>query len=193
MKRCQAKIPGTTAFYLHGTQCGCSPTKSGPCKIKAHSAYVAYEIRTLKLRRLACVRLWNDSYALQYQQRWLNSFVVIWDEHCYCCETLTHTHSVSLSLSPTHSHKPVHLAKRACIDTAESTTCGDCPAGYTNDGAKGCKGLCVRVCMSSCRRTDVWGVFVWANWLNSVVMIRDENRCCCETHTNACPHTNMCT
>ena len=101
MKRCQAKFPGTTAFYLHGTQCGCSPTKSGPCKIKAHSAYVAYEIRTLKLRRLACVSLWNDSYALQYQQRWLNSFVVIWDEHCYCCETHTHTHSVSLSLTHT--------------------------------------------------------------------------------------------
>ena len=24
MKRCQAKIPGTTAFFLKGTQCGCS-------------------------------------------------------------------------------------------------------------------------------------------------------------------------
>ena len=119
------------------------------CKIKAHSGYVAYEIRTRKLRRLACVRLWNDSYALQYQQRWLNSFVVIWDEHCYCCETHTHTHSVSLSLSLSHAHthKPVHLAKRACINTAVSTTCGDCPAGYANDGAKGCKGLCVCVCL----------------------------------------------
>merc|ERR1719174_1632607 len=29
--------------------------------------------------------------------------------------------------------------KRKCKDTAAGTKCGDCAAGYTNDGAKGCK------------------------------------------------------
>ena len=109
MKRCQAKIPGTTAFYLKGTKCGCSPTKSGACKITASSAYVSYEIRTLKLCRLVCVRLWNDSYALQYQQRWLNSFVVLWDENRYCCEThshtLCHSHTPTCALSKTRMHQ----------------------------------------------------------------------------------------
>ena len=33
-------------------------------------------------------------------------------------------------------------SKRKCINTAESIKCGDCPSGYANDGAKGCKGLC---------------------------------------------------
>jgi len=30
-------------------------------------------------------------------------------------------------------------SKRKCINTVGSMSCGDCPAGYTNDGAKGCK------------------------------------------------------
>merc|ERR1719271_1462723 len=30
-------------------------------------------------------------------------------------------------------------SKRTCTNTAGSITCGDCPAGYVNDGAKGCK------------------------------------------------------
>jgi hypothetical protein len=30
-------------------------------------------------------------------------------------------------------------SKRACTNNAGSAKCGDCPAGYTNDGAKGCK------------------------------------------------------
>ena len=108
MKRCQAKIPGTTAFYLRGTQCGCSTTKSGPCKVTKNSAYVSYEIRTLKLYRLVCVRLRHDSYALQYQQRWLNCAVVIWDEHCCCCETHTHTLTHSQTQTRTHTHSLTH-------------------------------------------------------------------------------------
>ena len=60
-----------------------------------------------------------------------------------------------------HSHKPVHLdvdecakdngacdSKRTCTNTAGSFKCEDCPAGYANDGAKGCKGLCVCAFMS---------------------------------------------
>ena len=32
-------------------------------------------------------------------------------------------------------------SKRKCMNTVGSMKCGDCAAGYTNDGAKGCKGL----------------------------------------------------
>ena len=31
--------------------------------------------------------------------------------------------------------------KRKCTDTAAGPTCGDCAAGWTNDGPKNCKGL----------------------------------------------------
>ena len=34
-------------------------------------------------------------------------------------------------------------SKRKCANTPGSRTCGNCPSGYTNDGATGCKGLCV--------------------------------------------------
>ena len=32
-------------------------------------------------------------------------------------------------------------SKRKCMNTVGSMSCGNCAAGYTNDGAKGCKGL----------------------------------------------------
>ena len=32
--------------------------------------------------------------------------------------------------------------KRKCTNTPGSMKCSDCPPGWTNDGAKGCKGLC---------------------------------------------------
>ena len=38
-------------------------------------------------------------------------------------------------------------SKRTCINTDGSMSCGDCSAGYTNDGAKGCAGVCVCVCV----------------------------------------------
>ena len=68
------------------------------------------------------------------------------NEHTYIhIHTYTNTYM--------HSHKPVHVAdacltnnggcdsKRKCKNTAGSISCGDCPAGYANDGAKSCKGL----------------------------------------------------
>ena len=33
---------------------------------------------------------------------------------------------------------------RSCTSTRGVATCGDCPAPLINDGAKGCKGLCVQ-------------------------------------------------
>ena len=64
--------------------------------------------------------------------------------------------------TPAHSypHKPVQLdanecasnnggcdSKRKCTNTVGSFKCEDCPAGYANDGAKGCKSLSASVCM----------------------------------------------
>ena len=39
--------------------------------------------------------------------------------------------------------------ERTCINTVGSSTCGDCPSGYVNDGDTGCKGQC-RPNVSSC-------------------------------------------
>jgi hypothetical protein len=44
MTRCQAVLPGTTSFYLKGTQCGCSATTSGACTITPNAAYTSYLI-----------------------------------------------------------------------------------------------------------------------------------------------------
>ena len=50
-------------------------------------------------------------------------------------------------------------SKRTCKNTVGSMSCGDCPAGYINDGAKGCKGLYVSasvcVCVCVCLRERV--------------------------------------
>merc|ERR1711934_314122 len=37
------------------------------------------------------------------------------------------------------------ISTRAIAATGGGVTCGDCPAGYANDGAKGCKGEVCRV------------------------------------------------
>ena len=44
MYRCLALNADITAFYLKGTQCGCSTTTSGPCKLHSQSGYRAFEI-----------------------------------------------------------------------------------------------------------------------------------------------------
>ena len=63
-----------------------------------------------------------------------------------------------------HSHKPVCSdvneclsnnggcdSKRKCTNTVGSMSCGDCPSGYENFGAKDCKGfLCACVCVCLC-------------------------------------------
>ena len=41
-------------------------------------------------------------------------------------------------------------AKRECKNTAGSMTCGDCSAGWDNDGAKSCKGLRLLTKMFDC-------------------------------------------
>ena len=66
-----------------------------------------------------------------------------------------------------HLHNPVHSdvdeckkdnggcdSKRKCDNTAGSFKCGDCSTGYANDGAKGCKGLCVCVCVCAFMSVD---------------------------------------
>ena len=73
--------------------------------------------------------------------------------------THAHTHTYTRA----HTHTPVHLdvdecennaggchSERTCKNTEGSFECGDCSAGYDNDGAKGCKGLNWRVCVGVC-------------------------------------------
>jgi len=45
MQRCVAKIPGTTSFYLKGTQCGCSASTSGTCTVRSYAGYTSYKIK----------------------------------------------------------------------------------------------------------------------------------------------------
>merc|ERR1712166_423770 len=51
--RCVAQLPGTTSFYLKGTQCGCSSGKTGACSVKAHAGYTSYEITLTKAQKIA--------------------------------------------------------------------------------------------------------------------------------------------
>ena len=85
------------------------------------------------------------------------NIVVVWHLH-------THKHPHT----QWHLHKPVHLdidecainnggcdRQRTCTNTVGSWSCGDCPTGYDDDGAKGCKRLCVCVCVRARARVSV--------------------------------------
>merc|ERR1712166_1300612 len=57
LTRCVAQLPGTTSFYLKGTQCGCSSGKTGACSVKAHAGYTSYEITLTKAQKIAAKRI----------------------------------------------------------------------------------------------------------------------------------------
>jgi len=44
MSRCQTTLPGSTSFYLRGTQCGCSATTEGSCTVVSDTGYQSYRI-----------------------------------------------------------------------------------------------------------------------------------------------------
>ena len=67
--------------------------------------------------------------------------VVVKRTHAYI-NTLTH-----LDVNECAANNGGCDSKRTCTNTVGSMSCGDCPAGYANDGAKGCKGVCVCVCV----------------------------------------------
>jgi len=54
MERCLALSPDYTAFYMKGTQCGCSRTKSGACPVVRRNAYTTYEIQYTLSDIIAC-------------------------------------------------------------------------------------------------------------------------------------------
>ena len=85
---------------------------------------------------------------------------MIWDEDygMKIAVAVIHIRTRARTHTLTHSHKPVHLdfdecarsnggchSKRTCINTLGSMKCDDCGAGYANDGAKGCKGVCALI------------------------------------------------
>jgi len=41
-----------------------------------------------------------------------------------------------------HNNGGCHAKRKCTVTSAGDVTCGDCPAGYANDGAKGCKVTC---------------------------------------------------
>ena len=63
----------------------------------------------------------------------------------------THTKTCTLSdVSECATNNGGCDIKRTCTNTDGSMSCGDCQTGYANDGAKGCKGVCVCVCVRAC-------------------------------------------
>ena len=108
---------------------------------------------------------WQNNHGVVPGQSHVHRYVCICTRVCVCVScSLTPTHLLLLGLVvyfmvSFHAHSPpvcAHLdvneclksnggcdIKRKCLNTVGSVKCGDCPAGYVNDGAKGCKGLCV--------------------------------------------------
>ena len=59
-------------------------------------------------------------------------------------------------------------SKRTCKDTPNGRMCGDCPNGWTNDGATGCKGFVHAaawfLCQGSQCRIFILEKFSFGNW-----------------------------
>ena len=70
--------------------------------------------------------------------------------------------------------------KRKCMEKLGTISCGNCPAGYVNDGAKGCKGLCRDIDELMCRGSPVHYVYREGErerqsgnyWLFDLVLLR---------------------
>ena len=58
-----------------------------------------------------------------------------------CSRSCIHTHADVLDVNECLKNNGGCDSKRKCTNTAGSRTCGNCPAGFFNDGATGCKGL----------------------------------------------------
>ena len=66
------------------------------------------------------------------------------------CVSACNNYYLNCALDPCKTNNGGCDSKRKCTNAGKGVaTCGDCPAPQINDGAKGCKGLClcVYVCM----------------------------------------------
>ena len=98
----------------------------------------------------AGVCLGNDSHLFS-SQHCSDSFVMIW--HGSQLLSLKHTYAhttCALDVNECATNNGGCDSKRTCINTVGSMSCGDCPAGYTNNGPKGCQGLRVRSYVRAC-------------------------------------------
>ena len=59
-----------------------------------------------------------------------------------CCSGNVHT-LTKLDVNECLKNNGECHAQRKCINSAGSMSCGDCAAGWDNDGAKGCKGVVI--------------------------------------------------
>ena len=81
----------------------------------------------------------------------------VWDaKFCFVKHTHTHTHvcvcvcvCVCLDVNECAKNNGGCDSKRKCTNSVGSMKCGNCPAGWTNDGAKACKGLWCGRCIDS--------------------------------------------
>ena len=51
-------------------------------------------------------------------------------------------------------------SKRKCTNTVGGHECGDCPVGWSNDGATGCKGWLSEICLCALMRVLTWLLIV---------------------------------
>ena len=119
-------------------------------------------VNDLKACKKSCTDA-TDCQSITYYSHYLHDGCKHFATKCEKTKTVEYTHTERLkvftttttSTNPCLNNNGGCNSKRACTNIAGSAKCGNRPSGYANDGAKGCKGLCVCVCVCVCALMSV--------------------------------------